>query len=398
MRNRILNITRNMIPYVKELNDITGNIMSSILMQQLDYWFDRYPDGFWKFLEPSPNHERYKPGSSWTEETGMSVAEFRTALDKIAHRYKSKGEFDKAAPDNKFNGRYYASYVDRRSNLTFYVRNHALVDQKLDELVVRYSSGQPGGKGPQSNQALVFKADADRQSTGDGQAASAVNAHSAFTGNAKAEDTANAQSPVAVNAQAVARETMNEQVGESHIQSSGDVQVAPPEMQVPEHPTTDATKEITRQQQQTPEEQVASGADDAEDRSSGLDLVYPKTSSALELKELTDLMELCPADHRQAVLDELEGNRSKGAVRKGLVPLAITLVKAANQGTFRLSAGVEVAGRRDVRLQNEALQRQQMELLPSMEEGAKNIRSARDLMANLPPNIRPRLGGSATAK
>lgn len=85
-------------------------------MQQLDYWFENHPEGFYKFLLPS-DHPAYKNGDSWTEELGMSKDEFRTAFDKIGHRYKSKSEFDKA--EDKFQGKFYCSYVDRRSNLTF---------------------------------------------------------------------------------------------------------------------------------------------------------------------------------------------------------------------------------------------------------------------------------------
>ena len=131
MKNRILHITRNTIPYVKELHSITGGVLSCLVMQQLDYWFENHPEGFYKFLLPS-EHPAYKDGDSWTEELGMSVDEFRTAFDKIGIRYKSKSEFDKA--DDKFQGKFYCSYVDRRSNLTYYFRNHDLVDAALDDV------------------------------------------------------------------------------------------------------------------------------------------------------------------------------------------------------------------------------------------------------------------------
>ena len=132
MRNRILHLTRNTIPYVKELHTIAGGVLSCLVMQQLDYWFENHPEGFYKFLLPS-EHPAYKDGDSWTEELGMSVDEFRTAFDKIGYRYKSKSEFDKA--EDKFQGKFYCSYVDRRSNLTFYFRNHEAVDAALDELL-----------------------------------------------------------------------------------------------------------------------------------------------------------------------------------------------------------------------------------------------------------------------
>ena len=125
MKNRILHLTRNTIPYVKELHSIAGGVLGCLVMQQLDYWFEGHPEGFYKFLEPS-DHPAYKDGDSWTEELGMSRHEFRTAFDKIGIRYKSKSDFDKAV--DKFQGLFYCSYVDRRSNLTYYFRNHDLLD------------------------------------------------------------------------------------------------------------------------------------------------------------------------------------------------------------------------------------------------------------------------------
>lgn len=56
MRNRLLSLTRNSIPYVKELRSIAGSVTAVILWQQLDYWFEKYPDGFFKFMSP-PEHE-----------------------------------------------------------------------------------------------------------------------------------------------------------------------------------------------------------------------------------------------------------------------------------------------------------------------------------------------------
>src|SRR5574343_635224 len=136
MKNRILHLTRNTIPYVKELHPISGGVLGCLVMQQLDYWFEGHPEGFYKFLEPS-DHPAYKDGDSWTEELGMSRHEFRTAFDKIGIRYKSKSEFDKAV--DKFQGKFYCSYVDRRSNLTFYFRNHELMDAALDKLLSKNS-------------------------------------------------------------------------------------------------------------------------------------------------------------------------------------------------------------------------------------------------------------------
>ncbi len=132
MQNRILHLTRNIIPYIRELQPLAGSTSGCILMQQLDFWFHRHPNGFWKFLEPS-THQKYKQGDSWTEELGISCAEFRTAFDRIGNRHKSKSEFDLAT--DKFAGKFYCSYLDRRENLTFYFRNDTLLDAALDNLI-----------------------------------------------------------------------------------------------------------------------------------------------------------------------------------------------------------------------------------------------------------------------
>lgn len=133
VRNRILSITRTSIPYIKELRRLrlVKSISACVLMQQLDYWFGKYPGGFYKFLEPC-NHAAYKPGKSWTEELEITVDEFRGAFDQIGVRYKSKKEFDEAA--DKFAGKYYRSYYDKISRLTYYFRNHEVVDADLDAL------------------------------------------------------------------------------------------------------------------------------------------------------------------------------------------------------------------------------------------------------------------------
>jgi hypothetical protein len=135
MKNKILSITRNSVPYVKGLRSLPllKSVVACILMQQLDYWFEKYPQGFYKFLEqPATNHPAYKAGDSWTEELGISADEFRTAFDQIGIRYKSKKEYD--AAEDKFQGKYYCSYTDKLTRLTHYFRNHAVVDAALDSL------------------------------------------------------------------------------------------------------------------------------------------------------------------------------------------------------------------------------------------------------------------------
>jgi hypothetical protein len=142
-RNKILTLTQNFIPYVKELRGLklVKSTNACLLMQQLDYWFERKPQGFYKFLSPC-EAIGYKQGDSWCEELGISADEFRNAFDQIGVRYKSKKEYNEA--DNKFlsinkatgevEEKYYCSYLDKIRRQTFYFRNQVVVDSALDSI------------------------------------------------------------------------------------------------------------------------------------------------------------------------------------------------------------------------------------------------------------------------
>ena len=287
MKNRILHLTRNTIPYVKELHSIAGGVLGCLVMQQLDYWFENHPEGFYKFLLPS-EHPAYKDGDSWTEELGMSVDEFRTAFDKIGHRYKSKSEFDKA--ENKFQGKFYCSYVDRRSNLTYYFRNHDLVDAALDELLSRTkTSRSKTGKSPAENprRSADFTVNGDSQFTGD------------------------RESPLTAN-----RENQ------------------PPLYRDYNTETTTTTG---------PNAEIDSGG-------YGDELIFPKCTEN-ESIAICQLLADCPVNMRQVALDEIEGARQAGVIKTNLVPFARGIMMAIVRGTFRVGHGPKVATQR-VRLAN----------------------------------------------
>lgn len=132
MQNQTLAITKSCIPYFKELRVLAGSVTATILMQQLDYWFSKTNgEAFYKFKAPCQN-KHYKDGDSFVEELGFSIEEFTTAFSKIGIAYKSKTEFE--TESDKFKGMFYCSYFDRKEGLTFYYRNHKLLDTKLDEL------------------------------------------------------------------------------------------------------------------------------------------------------------------------------------------------------------------------------------------------------------------------
>ena len=295
----MLHLTRNTIPYVKELHVIAGGVLGCLVMQQLDYWFENHPEGFYKFLLPS-DHPAYKAGDSWTEELGMSVDEFRTAFDKIGHRYKSKSEFEKA--EDKFQGKFYCSYVDRRSNLTYYFRNDEAVDAALDELL-KFSEPKPS----RSRVTPAGNPQPDAEFT--------VNGESPFTVKRKPQFTGSADSPVAVD-------------GKS----------PPPLYRDYNTETTTTSGDSTA---------IASG-------SCGEDLIFPKCSEN-ERAAIRQLLVNCTGDMHQIALDEIEGARQARVIKTNLVPFARGIVLAISRGTFTVGHGTKVAASRQKKAENQIM-------------------------------------------
>ena len=129
------------LKYCPELNRLTGSVNATLLMLQLEYWFEKCKrshskfahskeEKFYKFLEPC-EHEYYRQGDSWTEELGFTKFEFRSAFAKIGKTYKSKSAF-KASKD-LFEGQYYASYYDRTKGLTYYIRNNEVLSKVFEK-------------------------------------------------------------------------------------------------------------------------------------------------------------------------------------------------------------------------------------------------------------------------
>ena len=290
MKNRILHLTRNTIPYVKELHTIAGGVLGCLVMQQLDYWFEGYPEGFYKFLEPS-DHPAYKNGDSWTEELGMSRHEFRTAFDKIGIRYKSKSDFDQAV--DKFQWLFYCSYVDRRSNLTYYFRNHDLVDAALDELL-----SKPAQRLEKKSVSSTANPHRDAEFTVKPECGFTVKPDSGFTGNSDSSLTVNPENP-------------------------------PPLYRDYNTETTTTTGN--------------SGAIDS--GGCGENLIFPKCTQN-ESIAIRQLLSECPAEMQQAALDEIEGARQAGVIKTNLVPFARGIMTAISRGTFTVGHGPTVAAQR----------------------------------------------------
>jgi hypothetical protein len=125
---------KNNIFYVKfypSLNLALGCEKATLILGRLEYWFERYTSGFYKFVEPC-SHPLYREGDSWSEEIGFPRKAFAKAFDLIGVRYKSKSAFMQSK--DKFQGKLYASYHDRKTNQTYFIRNHEFASQFIKDL------------------------------------------------------------------------------------------------------------------------------------------------------------------------------------------------------------------------------------------------------------------------
>ncbi|MDL2284752.1 hypothetical protein LJC19_06395 [Oxalobacter sp. OttesenSCG-928-P03] len=318
VRNRLLGVTRNTIPYVMELREIAGSVSATVLMQQLDYWFIRYPDGFYKFLEPRPKASLYRSGQSWCEELGLSKNEFRSAFDRIGHRWLSKSQFDEAK--DKFQGKFYASYVDRRTNLTWYLRNHELVDQTLDHLLEM--------------------------------------------GNADSQEIDNS------DLQEIHKPDLQEihkaDLRKSTNQISGDRQSRSLEIHKPDFLYTENTTEI---------KEITSDLlpeDSPVPESSSSRFYFPVNFDEKERDNIIRLLAGLDTDTAQNIIDEVVGICLKGQIRQSSVSLAAGLIKRARDGQFNPALAVGIAKRREREQRFLKERRETVRRTPESAEACKN--------------------------
>lgn len=114
------------------------------------------------------------------------------------------------------------------------------------------------------------------------------------------------------------------------------------------------------------------------------ELHYPKVTNT-EQAALEKLIPLCHVNARQAVLDEIEGIRQKGGIKRGAVALAKALIAKVANGEFTLSAGHNVLTQREQRRRHELAV-----AVSAAPEQAWLPMSEVDI-ARLPPNIARRV-------
>lgn len=112
------------IAYRPDLRKITPSISAAILLQQIVHrWRKNGNEKFYKFREPC-EHEKYRPGDSWTEELGFSGKEFDSALRSIGFKLgKTKNEIEKKDA--------FIVYYRDNEGLTWYSLNEELLSTSL---------------------------------------------------------------------------------------------------------------------------------------------------------------------------------------------------------------------------------------------------------------------------
>ena len=366
MRNRILSITRNVIPYVKELYPLTGSVHGCLIMQQLDYWFTGHPEGFYKFLEPT-EHASYKSGDSWVEELGMSRHEFRSGFDHFGIRYKSKSEYEsvKKAGKDPFNGKFYLSYVDRKKNLTYYRRNHQLLDLALDSLI---SDGCTPLPKMHQNSAAMYNI-----STHGNDGALATNCYSngisvdrnpalqesksGFTANPHS-DLQEIQKPISRNPNSELYKAGNRSTPVSEITSETTTTTTTA--------TGLSTEAVDNLNETSFHLRSGCGAFDPEKNKSVESTFEWPLCSTEERAALGEMLKALHPEQQQIFLDEIEGARSAGTIRVGLIPFAGGLMRAMLAGTFTVGHAPTVASKRKARIANNANVTQMKTCMPEM--------------------------------
>lgn len=90
--------SRHVITYRPDIARALSSVLSTILFQQISYWWKcNGSKPFYKFKTPCA-HRLYKPGDSWIEELAFSRHEFDSALQNIGHKITHGGKREDA-PD-----------------------------------------------------------------------------------------------------------------------------------------------------------------------------------------------------------------------------------------------------------------------------------------------------------
>ena len=103
------------------------NVLSLIYHLEHHFHQAHNHDGFNKshtLQQIQPNKQ--KQATSWSHDLGFKRVSFNRAFDVIGIRYPSKTAYLNQI--DRFQGKLYASYYNRKNNRLMYIRNHMLAD------------------------------------------------------------------------------------------------------------------------------------------------------------------------------------------------------------------------------------------------------------------------------
>lgn len=123
--SRMLAEDREVISYRPRLNQLTGGVLATILLQQIVFrWHNQGSKRFYKFFAPC-SHEDYRPGDSWQEELGFSRSELTTAMSRIACK------IEKGTSRKEMFPKCLVVYWTDRTRKTWFEVNEELLDRWL---------------------------------------------------------------------------------------------------------------------------------------------------------------------------------------------------------------------------------------------------------------------------
>lgn len=136
----------NYIKFDVAVRNYYGSNNAAMAFARLLYWCNKIPGGFYKFKRPCPRNALYKKGDSWEEELGMSRRELDPVFQRLVSSYRSKNDYLKQT--DKFKGKMFVSYRNRKTNQTYYFMNKEAVDAFLNSITKSKSPSLPS---PTSN-------------------------------------------------------------------------------------------------------------------------------------------------------------------------------------------------------------------------------------------------------
>ncbi len=116
-----------LVPYRPKLNKITGSVLSTVILQQVLYWWKKGGrKKFYKFKDKC-DHALYSEGDSWLEELGFTRDEFDTAIKRIG--FKMGKTENKIKKEEAF-----IIYYKDAQGVTWYDINAEYLAEKLTSL------------------------------------------------------------------------------------------------------------------------------------------------------------------------------------------------------------------------------------------------------------------------